>query len=92
MSESESDSPGRAKPSVSTDNWLALAEKKLGRGYTLIVNDTRRIANFFKPGIGYETCSYTAAVKLIKSGKVVRTGDHDLGAMYGIATEDKSAT
>lgn len=85
MSESESsDSPGRAKPSASTDTWTALAEKKLTRGYTLIVNDTRRIANFFKPGSGYEACSYTAAMKLIQSGRVVKTGQHDLGVVYGM--------
>ncbi len=85
MSEPDSDTPGRAKPSVSTDNWTALAEKKLTRGYTLIVNDTRRIANFFKPGSGYEACSFTAAMKLIQSGKVVKTGQHDLGTVYGVA-------
>jgi hypothetical protein len=88
MSEPDADSPGRAKPSVSTDNWTALAEKKLTRGYTLIVNDSRRIANFFKPGSGYEACSFTAAMKLIQSGKVVKTGQHDLGAVYSISAEN----
>jgi len=70
------------KPSISRDKWLEHARKKLANGYVLLVNDTRANANFYKPGSGYEACSYKVAKGLIHSGIVIESGTHDLGKKY----------
>ncbi len=70
------------EPTASKEKWIDHARKKMERGYVLIVNKTRRNANFFMPGKGYEMCSFHAAQKLIDLGIVVETGTHYLGAVY----------
>lgn len=77
-------SPG-PKPTVSKEQWIGHARKKLVRGYVLIVNDTRHNANFFMPGKGYEMCSYQTARQLVKDGVVVAAGTHYLGTVYKLA-------
>jgi hypothetical protein len=39
------------------------------------------------PGKGYEMCAYTVAKRLISSGIVVETGEHDLGGVYRLSEE-----
>lgn len=75
----------RAVPSVSRDRWLDHARKKLEKGYTLIVSDSRRNANFYFPGKGYETCQHKTALLLIKQGIVKKAGKHHLGTMYRLS-------
>lgn len=72
-------------PSVSRDRWLDHARKKLDKGYTLIVSETRRNANFYFPGKGYETCQHKTALLLIKQGIVKKAGKHHLGTMYRLS-------
>ncbi len=75
----------RAVPSVSKDRWLDHARKKLERGYTLIVSEKRRTANFYFPGKGYETCQHKTALLLIKQGIVKKAGKHHLGTIYRLS-------
>lgn len=77
----------RIAPSVSNDRWIAHARTKLSRGYALIVHETRRNANFFKAGRGYEACRYTVALALIRAGSVVSAGRHALGTLYLLSPE-----
>jgi hypothetical protein len=70
---------------VSRDRWLDHARKKLDKGYALIVSETRRNANFYFPGKGYETCQHKTALLLIKQGIVKKAGKHHLGTMYRLS-------
>ena len=79
----------RAVPSVSRDRWLDHARKKLDKGYSLIVSDVRKNANFYLPGKGYETCQHKTALLLIKQGIVKKAGKHHLGTVYRLS--DKAA-
>ena len=73
------------RPTVTKDKWITHALRKLERGYTLIVGNGRRTANFYKAGSGYETCSYQAAVQMLRDGLLVKTRDHYLGTVYTLA-------
>ncbi len=77
----------RAVPSVSRDRWIDHARKKLEKGYTLIVSDTRRNANFYRPDKGYETCQHKTALLLVKQGIVKKAGKHHLGTMYRLSDQ-----
>ena len=77
-------------PTASTEKWIEHAKKKLSQGYVLIVNMTRRNANFFMPGKGYEMCSYQAAHHLVKHGVVIEAGTHYLGTLYTLQTNSTS--
>ena len=69
-------------PTVSKEKWLHHAQAKMARGYVLIVGTERRVANFYQPGKGYETCAYNVAKQLIKSGLVAPVRTHHLGTVY----------
>jgi hypothetical protein len=73
------------RPTVTKDKWIAHARRKLEKGYILIVGNGRRTANFYKTGSGYETCSYQAAVQMVRDGLLVKTRDHYLGTAYMLA-------
>lgn len=71
-----------ATPSPSA-KWLPLADKKFKRGYVLVIHEQRRIANFFKPGKGYEPCPYRIAQDMILEGLITETGKRrPLGLEY----------
>lgn len=72
----------RVGPTVSKDKWMNHALAKMARGYRLIVGTTRRTANFYLPGKGYEMCAYHVARQLIRNGAIVKTADHPLGEVY----------
>lgn len=78
-------------PTVSREKWLVHAQRKLGRGYVLIVSNDRRNANFHHPEKGYEMCSYQVARELIKNELVVKTRDHHLGAVYELSEQGQTA-
>ena len=82
----------RAVPSVSRDRWLEHARKKLEKGYTLIVSDERRNANFYMAGKGYETCPHKTALQLIKQGVVKKGGKHHLGSIYVLSDDAVTET
>lgn len=69
-------------PTVSREKWAQHAIKKLSQGYVLIVGEQRRNANFYKPGRGYEMCSFQTARQLIREGIVGAATPHTLGTMY----------
>ena len=77
----------RAVPSVSKDRWLNHAQKKLDKGYSLIVSEGRKTANFYRPGSGYETCQHKTALLLIKQGIVKKAGKHHLGTVYSLSAK-----
>jgi hypothetical protein len=87
MEEFAEESSPRAKPTVSDDTWTAHIRRKLAHGYVLIVSSSQPTANFFKPGVGYETCSYRAARHLVQVGAVVEVKTHYLGTIYELATD-----
>lgn len=73
--------------SAPSNKWLPLAEQKFKRGYILVIHDQRRIANFFKPGKGYEPCPYRIARDMIAQGFIATTGKcRPLGLEYGRIT------
>ncbi|CAM3245793.1 hypothetical protein [Rhodothermus bifroesti] len=80
----------RVGPTVSKEKWVSHAKNKLARGYVLIVGTTRRNANFYLRGKGYEMCPYDIACLMIKQGLVVQTGTHHLGVIYELAPEVKA--
>jgi hypothetical protein len=77
----------RTQPSVSTEKWIAHAKKKLEKGYRLVVSKSRKTANFYLPGKGYEMCDYKTARKLIEVGLVVEVQEHHLGMLYDLAPD-----
>lgn len=77
----------RTQPSVSTEKWIAHAKKKLEKGYRLVVSKSRRTANFYLPGKGYEMCDYKTARKLIEVGLVVEVQEHHLGTLYDLVPD-----
>lgn len=82
-----SDREWRTQPSVSTEKWIAHAKRKLEKGYRLVVSQSRRTANFYLPGKGYEMCDYKTARKLIELGLVVEVQEHHLGLLYDLAPD-----
>jgi hypothetical protein len=77
----------RTQPSVSTEKWIAHAKKKLEKGYRLVVSKSRKTANFYLPGKGYEMCDYKTARKLIEVGLVVEVQEHHLGTLYDLVPD-----
>lgn len=75
----------RVGPTVSKEKWYNHARTKLGRGYVLIVGQTKRNANFYLQGKGFEMCAYNVAKELIRHGIVVEAGRHPLGLVYKLA-------
>lgn len=82
---SSSERTSHERPTVTKDKWIAHARRKLEKGYILIVGNGRRTANFYRAGSGYETCSYQAAVQMVRDGLLVKTRDHYLGTAYMLA-------
>lgn len=82
-----SDREWRTQPSVSTEKWIAHAKRKLEKGYRLVVSQSKRTANFYLPGKGYEMCDYKTARKLIELGLVVEVQEHHLGLLYDLAPD-----
>lgn len=79
--------------SAPSSKWLPLAEQKFKRGYVLVINDQRRVANFFKPGKGYEPCPYRIARDMIIEGVIAETGKRrPLGLEYTRTTTTKLHT
>lgn len=76
------------EPTAAEEKWVQHVKKKLARGYVVIVNRTRRNANFFMVGKGYEMCSYPAALHLIKQEEIIEVGTHYLGIMYALPKDD----
>lgn len=72
----------RVGPTVSKEKWYNHARAKLAKGYVLIVGQTRRSANFYLQGKGFEMCAYNVAKEMIKHGIVVEAGRHPLGLVY----------
>jgi len=77
----------RVSPTVSKEKWFIHARTKLQKGYVLIVGKERRVANFYKPAIGYEPCPYPTAKRLVQLGVIVEKGEHDLGTIYTLSPE-----
>lgn len=77
----------RTQPSVSTEKWVAHAKRKLEKGYRLVVSKSKRTANFYLPGKGYEMCDYKTARKLIELGLVTEVQEHHLGTLYDLAPD-----
>lgn len=73
-------------PTVSKEKWLHHARVKMARGYVLIIGTERRVANFYQPDKGYETCAYHVAKQLVKEGVVAPTRTHSLGTVYELQT------
>lgn len=76
-----------AFPSVSKEQWVKHAIKKLSKGYRLIISDERGVANFYRGAGELEPCSMFTAKRLVKQGYVQPCGQHDLGALYEIKPE-----
>ena len=72
----------RASPSVTSERWLKHAVHKMSRGYNLIVNKDRKVANFYKGFGDFESCSYQTARKLILHDFLELVGENDMGMEY----------
>ncbi|NEQ30346.1 MAG: hypothetical protein F6K04_04995 [Leptolyngbya sp. SIO4C5] len=77
----------QVSPTVSKDKWILHARQKMAKGYVLIVSPTRRTANFFMRGKGFEMCAFKVARTLIQLGMVEEAGTHRLGMMYRLKEE-----
>ena len=76
-----------ASPSVSKERWLKHAVHKMSRGYNLIVNKDRKVANFYKGFGDFESCSYQTARKLILHDYVELIGEHEMGLEYRLKSD-----
>lgn len=54
----------------------------MSRGYNLIVNKDRKVANFYKGFGDFESCSYQIARKLIHHEFLELVGEHEMGMEY----------
>jgi len=77
----------RASPSVTKERWLKHAVHKMSRGYNLIVNKDRKVANFYKGFGDFESCSYQTARKLILHEFLELVGEHEMGMEYRLKTD-----
>jgi len=75
----------QVSPTVSKEAWERYAINKMTQGYVIIIRDGRRSANFYKPGKGFEACSFKTAQKLLAEGCIVNAGRHELGTVYRLA-------
>ena len=76
-----------AFPSVSKEQWVKHALKKLSKGYVLIISDERGVANFFRGAGDLEPCSMHTARRLVRQGFVQSSGKNDLGDLFEIKPE-----
>ena len=76
-----------AFPSVSKEQWVKHAIKKLSKGYVLIISEERGVANFYKGTGDLEPCSLHTAHRLVKQGFVQPSGQHALGSLFEIKPE-----
>ena len=76
-----------ASPSVTKERWFKHAVHKLAKGYNLIVNKDRKVANFYKGFGDFESCSYKTARKLITQEFVELIGEHDMGQEYRLKSD-----
>ena len=76
-----------ASPSVSKERWIKHAVHKLSKGYNLIIDKNRKVANFYKGYGDFESCSYKTARKLILQEFVDLVGDHEMGLEYTLKYE-----
>ena len=82
MESSSGSSEYRISPTVSKEKWAVHAQKKLQKGYVLIIAHGRRTASFFKEGRGFEPCPFKIAKALAEMGMVEDAGPHFLGTKY----------
>jgi len=59
----------------------------MSRGYNLIVNKDRKVANFYKGFGDFESCSYQTARKLILHEFLELVGEHEMGMEYRLKTD-----
>ena len=76
-----------ASPSVTKERWLKHAVHKLSKGYILIVNSDRKVANFYKGYGDFESCSFQTARELINGGFVEEDGDDPMGIVYTLKSD-----
>ena len=76
-----------ASPSVTKERWLKHAVHKLSKGYMLIVNSERRVANFYKGYGDFESCSYQTARALISGEFVESDGEDPMGIIYKLKSD-----
>jgi hypothetical protein len=76
----------RTSPTVSKEKWANHARQKLLKGYVLIVSNSKKSANFYLAGKGYEMCPFHIAKRLVKEGLVVENGTHYLGSVYTLSS------
>lgn len=76
-----------AFPSVSKEQWVKHAIKKLSKGYVLIISEERGVANFYKGTGDLEPCSLHTAHRLVRQGFVQPSGEHALGSLFEIKPE-----
>ena len=76
-----------ASPSVSKERWLKHAVHKLAKGYNLLVNHDRKVANFYKGYGDFESCAYKTARKLILHEYVELLGEHEMGLEYTLKSD-----
>lgn len=72
----------RVSPTVSKDKWTQMALRKLSRGWVVIIAETRKSSNFFKPGSGFDPLPFSVATKMVESGLLKEEGKHRLGKRY----------
>ena len=73
-----------ASPSVTKERWLKHAVHKMNKGYNLIINNERKVANFYKGYGDFESCSYKTARKLVLQEFVELVGEHEMGLEYSL--------
>ena len=88
MSESSEQKSDFYASSFPKEKWLNFALQKLRRGFVLIVNEEKPIANLYKQGTGYDPCPFRTAKFLIHEGLVVPQGIHHLGKRYILSDDD----
>lgn len=79
-----------ALSSDSKERWAKHAVNKLLKGYRLIISRTKKTANFHKESTGFETCPHRTAMRLVREGFLIKTGEHSLGGIYELKPEFKA--
>jgi hypothetical protein len=89
MSEFGSSSPAEgsaptANPSISKDQWVSFAMRKLSGGYVLLQGPNGKTFSFYKAGEQMQPCAGHAAKRLLATGALEAAKEDARGTHYAL--------